>query len=689
MMSPKLTSDHLSRCAVVYVRQSKASQVREHQESGLLQYSLEKLAREQGFSSVDIVDEDQGITASGCAERTGFRRVAGRVLDGEVGAIVCLEASRLSRNCRDWHYLLEMCALVGVVVIDPQGVYDPRLSNDRLLLGIKGSLAEYELAVLQQRMLAARDAKVARGKLRFQLPPGYIWDELGQIVVDPDERVADRIRLVFEMFGKLGSARQLAEWLRAHDTPVPCRERNGSVAWRKATRQQVARFLKHPIYAGAYVWGRTKTETKRVGDRLRKTQGHPKPPEQWRVLIEDDHPAYISWAEFERNQQMLRDNSHNWPGERKSGRGGRALLTGLVRCGHCGRKMSVHYRSDHGHRYRCRGESDTGGRACIMVEGTRLDDAVREQLLSALAPHAVKAALQAVDAAQKASTELRAAVLQELESARYEARLAERRYDAVDPDKRLVARQLEARWEEALQRVRDIERQLERLDAETRRSRTVDQAELLALAADLPTVWNAPGASDALRQRIVHLLVHEVIITRTDGTTELALHWSGGCHTQLRLARRGSATTVSTTRAPSAIEVVRKMGGRWPDRTIALTLNRQQLRTDDGYTWTEASVRKLREHLGLPSLTWSHQPPAGTIPLSKAAARLSVTSRAVRHLITEGILQATQPIPGGPWIIEESQLEHERVIQAAKRWRLHSKSLNDNDSETLEIPGIP
>jgi DNA invertase Pin-like site-specific DNA recombinase len=688
MMSPKLTRDHLDRCALVYVRQSGRAQVRNHPESALLQYNLEALAREQGFSSVDVVDGDQGVSAAGCAERSAFDRIAVRVIAGEIGAILCLEASRLARNGRDWHTLVEACALVGVVVIDPQGVYDPRLSNDRLLLGIKGTLAEHELAVLQQRMLVARDAKAARGELRFQLPPGYVWDELGRIVVDPDERVASRVRLVFETFPQLGSTRRLADWLRARETPLPTLQRDGTLAWRRATRHMVGRFLKHPIYAGAYVWGRTGTERRIVGDRLRKTLGHPRPQEQWRVLIRDDHPAYLSWAEFTRNQQMLQDNAHHRPRERKSGRGGRALLTGLVRCGHCARRMRVGYRSDGGYCYRC-GADREEGRSCFSVAGARLDQSVTEQILSALAPHAVQAALQAVEVAQKTSAELRDAVQRELDSAHYEARLAERRYEAVDPDKRLVARELEARWEAALQHVGHVERQLERLDAEARQCRTVDQAKLLALASDLPNVWDAPEASNELRQRIVHLLLHEAIIARLDDGISLTLHWAGGCHTELRLPRRGSAAPLAA-HAPSALEVVQKMGGHWPDRTIALTLNRQQIRTADGNTWTEAAVRELRERLGLPSLRSPHsRASTTTLTLGQAAARLSVTTRAVRRFIREGILQATQPFPGAPWAIEEAALKHERVIEALLRQRAKDKPLKIHDSETLALPGIP
>ncbi len=394
-MSPKITPDHLGRSAVVYVRQSTMAQVLENTESQRRQYGLAETARALGFASVDVIDDDLGRSGSGSVDRPGFQKLVASVCAGSVGAVFCVEASRLARNGRDWHHLIDLCALVGTLVVDPDGTYDPRLVNDRLLLGLKGTMSEYELSLLRQRGLAARDSKARRGELRFALPPGYCWTELGQIEIDPDERVADAVRLVLRKFGELGSARQVMLWLQDAGLKLPAMRRNTQVCkidWRPAAYHTVLQILRHPIYAGTYVFGRTADRTRVVDGRARKTTGHSKPRAAWNVLLRDHHPEYISWEQFEANQQLISENAHMQKRtERKSARGGRALLTGLVRCGRCGRTMRVFYgsRSGHAHRYQCRGDdSHVGGWLCIGIGGLRVDRAVAEQIVEAVSDHA-------------------------------------------------------------------------------------------------------------------------------------------------------------------------------------------------------------------------------------------------------------------------------------------------------------
>jgi len=688
MRSAKLTSEHLRRGAVVYVRQSTTAQVHEHRESTRRQYELRGLAEEYGFASVTVVDDDLGRSGSGHVERPGFERLLGLVVCGEVGAIVCLEGSRLARNGRDWQHLLDMCGIVGAVVIDPQGIYDPRVGNDRLLLGIKGSLAEYELSILRERMIAARDGKAERGELRFLLPPGYAWDELGRVVIDPDARVSETIRLIFRLFDELGSARQVAMRLRASGVSVPTQDRTGKLAWLPARRKKVARMLRHPMYAGAYVWGRTEAHTRVVEGRPRRTHGHPRAHGDWRVLLRDHHAGYISWEQYERNQRALAENTHCMARTRKAGRGGAALLTGLLRCSRCGRRMSVRYRTA-GHRYTCRGDSDEVGGGCFSVAGARIDEAVRRQLLLALAPHAIDAASQAANDAEQAGAEIRAAVRRDLEHARYEARLAERRYEAVDPDKRLVARELETRWEAALLQVRETERRLEALEAEARQQHAADRTMLLRLAADLEAAWEAPGATNETRQRLVHLLIYEVLVDCTDTSLTLTLHWHGGRHTELTLPRRGTANAVAQDAPPGAHAVLRKMAGRWSDLSIARTLNRQRREGQDcnGPSWTAARVGVLRQQLGLPDPV-ADDADGPTLTLSQAAEHLGVSRRAVRNLIDEGILPASQALPGAPWGIDKAALEYERVRDAAQRARLERNRLKSHDPEAPLLPGL-
>ena len=569
-MNPKITPDHLGRGAVVYVRQSTMGQVTENTESQRRQYALAESARSLGFASVTVIDDDLGRSGSGLIERPGFQKLVASVCAGSIGAVFCIEASRLARNGRDWHHLIDLCALVGTLVIDPDGTYDPRLVNDRLVLGLKGTMSEYELSLLRQRGLASRDSKARRGELRFALPPGYCWNETGQIEIDPDERICDAIRLVLAKFRELGSARQVLLWAQDRGLQLPVTRNNSSkcrIEWRSAAYHTVLQILRHPIYAGAYVFGRTCDRTRVVDGRARKTTGHSKPMDTWNVLLRDHHPGYISWEEFEANQQLILENAHmKKRTERKSARGGRALLTGLVRCGRCGRTMRVCYgsRSGHPHRYHCRGDdSHVGGWLCIGIGGVRIDRAVTAQIVEAVSEHAVEAAIRAADQSLKADDDIRHAMCRELEDARYEASLAARRYEAVDPSKRLVARELETRWNTALERVAHIEDRIARHNSAAALRPKIDRAALLSLAHDLPAAWNAPGADARTKQRITHILIREVVIDLDDATNEavVTIHWHGGRHTELRVSRVRCGR-YPQDRHPSPVEVVRKLGGQ-------------------------------------------------------------------------------------------------------------------------------
>ena len=386
-MSARITTEHLRRAAVVYVRQSTMAQVMGNLESQRRQYDLAGEAQAKGFASVTVIDDDLGRSGSGRSERPGFERLVALVCSGEVGAVYCIEASRLARNGRDWHHLIDLCALAGSLVIDPDGAYDPRLVNDRLLLGLKGTMSEYELSLMRQRGIAARDAKAQRGEFRFMLPPGFCWSEAGRIEIDPDEHVADTIRLVFTKFRELGSARQVLLWLRDAAIKMPVVRRNVDVCklvWKAAAYHSVVQILHNPLYAGAYAFGRTGQRTRLTEGRAR-TVGGRKARNEWSVLLRDHHPGYITWQEFEDNQKLLLENAHMKKNcARKSARGGRALLTGLMRCGHCGRMMRIFYGmgKSNAHRYQCRGDdAHVGSGLCIGIGGVRIDRAVAHEIL--------------------------------------------------------------------------------------------------------------------------------------------------------------------------------------------------------------------------------------------------------------------------------------------------------------------
>jgi DNA invertase Pin-like site-specific DNA recombinase len=697
MMNPKISPEHLSRSAVVYVRQSTPGQVAENTESQQRQYALVESARAMGFANVAVIDDDLGRSGSGLVERPGFQKLVAMVCGGSIGAVFCIEASRLARNGRDWHHLIDLCALVGTLVIDHDGVYDPRQVNDRLLLGLKGSMSEYELSLLRQRGLAARDSKALRGELQIALPPGYCWDELGRLVMDPDERVADAIRLVFSKFRELGSARQVLLWAKQADVKMPVlQQRAGAehIKWQPPAYHQILAVLKHPMYAGAYVFGRRGNRTQVVEGRARKTSGHHKPMKAWNVLLRDHHPGYISWEEFEEHQRMIEDNAHMQKRtSRKSGRGGRALLTALTRCGRCGRMMRVFYgmRSGHAHRYQCRGDDKhVGAGLCIGIGGVRVDRAVAELLLEAVSSHAVDAAIKAVALASQEDEGIKLAVQRELEQARYEVGLAARRYEAVDPAKRLVARELEARWNNALEQIQQIEGRLAEMKVASASRPDIDRDALMTLAHDLPKAWNALGTDARTKQRLTQILIHEVVIDLDETSNEavVTIHWHGGRHTETRVART-SIGRYPDDRHPGPVEVMRKLGGQWPDRELAVTMNRMRCKSADGQTWTTVRVRELRERLGIAAFN-PGESTRKVISVDETAHRLKICVGSVHRLIRSGALPATQLMPSAPWQVPVEALASEAVLIGVRDIieRRPRNIVDLPDEMTLSLPGF-
>ena len=667
-MNTKITPDHLRRAAVVYVRQSTMTQVTGNLESQRRQYDLAGAAATTGFASVTVIDDDLGRSGSGSMERPGFERLVAQVCSGDVGAVYCIEASRLARNGRDWHHLIDLCALAGTLVIDPDGAYDPRLVNDRLLLGLKGTMSEYELSLMRQRGIAARDSKAGRGELRFMLPPGLCWSEVGKIEIDPDEHVAETIRLVFAKFRELGSGRQVFLWLRSADIKMPVVLRNVDVCklvWKAPAYHSVMQILHNPLYAGAYAFGRRAQRTRIIDGRARKATGVRKPRDEWSVLLRDNHQGYISWREYEENYKLLTENAHMKKNcARKSARGGRALLTGLMRCGRCGRMMRVFYGSAKGnaHRYQCRGDdAHVGVGLCIGIGGVRVDRAVAMQILEAVSDRAVEAAIFASDQVERSQRDVIAAIERDLEGARYEALLASRRYELVDPAKRHFARELEARWNDALERVGLLERKIKDLSALSAARPVIDRGRLLQLAQDLPTVWNAPSTETRTKQRLIHILVQEIICDLDDATNEavLLIHWTGGRHTEVRVARVKTGRYPAEL-APSAVEALRKLGGHWPDRELAVSLNRMLCKTGDGESWTTVRVRDMRERLGIPEYD-ATKVDVPMISLMKAAEKLGICVGSAKSLVQRGILPATQILPGSPWMVPVEVLSSEAV----------------------------
>lgn len=674
-MNPKLTSDRVGRRAVVYIRQSSPGQLIRNQESQRRQYGLADQARELGFKDVIVIDDDLGRSGSGLMSRPGFQRLVAEVCAGEVGAVFCIEASRLARNGRDWHHLIELCGMVGCVIVDPDGIYDPALVNDRLLLGLKGTMSEFELNLLRQRSLEAIRQKASRGELKILLPVGLCWTGIGRIEKNPDRRVQQAIELVFTKMTELGSVRQGLLWFRQEKVSLPTFPREPGepkIVWKLPVYNTVLKILTNPAYAGAYAFGKTCARVRVVDGRPHKTAGHRKPRSEWIVLIRDHHPGYISWEQYECNQMLIASNAHMKSRmEPKAGRGGRALLSGMLRCRRCGRMLHVSYTgSDNALRYHCKGAHvNHGENWCISFGGLRPDEAVGREVLNAITGNAVEAALEAAEQLRSRKEEQRRTLELEVEQARYEAHLASRRYEAVDPTNRLVAAELEARWNVALRNASKLAGELEKFNLRVESTAMPDRELLLGLARDLPTVWNAPSTDMRLKQRIVRILVQEIVADIDEKTSEIVLlmHWAGGRHSELRVkknatGRHGRCTSIE------AIEVIRQMCGKFPDEQIAATLNRIGLRTGVGQSWTENRVYSARHYHQLPGYDPNGQS-NGMLTMDEAAQRLGVSPASVRRLIESKKLPASQVVACAPWQIPVEALESETVRTAVRNMK--------------------
>jgi len=659
----------LRRKAIVYVRQSTAQQVQSNVESQRRQYELVDVARRRGFTDVEIIDDDLGRSASGAVERPGFDRLVAALCAGQVGAVLCLDASRLARNGRDWHHLLELCGLVDARVIDLDGVYDPCRPNDRLLLGMKGSISEFELGIIRSRMYDAARSKAKRGELRISIPIGFTWDRHVGLGLDPDRRLQEVIRLVFEKFRELGSARQVLLWMAAQKIhfPYPSNGRTlTSFEWRPIRYRNVISILKNPFYAGVYAYGKSEKRTSIVDGRARKTYGHHKPMGAWEVFIKDHHEGYIHWVDYERNQTILAANAYSRVGDTKSARGGRALLAGLICCARCGRRLNVAYAGRYPRPvYRCdRPNLQLGHRRCLSFGGKRIDETIAAEMLRAVAPMAIEAAQEAERMLRDEGKDRRHIAELELQQAQYDASLAERRYAACDPDNRLIAAQLEKAWEAALQRVEACR---QRLDGMREQDAGAACPDLTGLADDLSVAWKAPKTTMRTRQRLVRAMITEIIVDVDEGAGEIVLviHWKGGQHTELRIRKPRTGEHGCNT-PEQALAVMRSMAGRWSDEHIAASLNRMGMPTGQGKTWTAKRVGDLRRVHGIHGYL-SADKNGEWLTLRDAAAKLGVSHHQVRKLIHAGVLVSRQIMPDAPHQIRAVDLTSEQVVAALKR----------------------
>ena len=673
LVPAKITAQHLERTAYVYVRQSTMTQVHEHLESQRRQYALAEHARTWGWQQVEVVDDDLGRSGSGRVSRPGFERLVAAVCDEHVGAVFALEASRLARNNRDWHHLVDLCGLTGTLLIDGEGVYDPRDFNDRLLLGLKGTMSEWELGVLRQRSLEALRLKAARGELFTTVPIGYVRTRDDRVELDPDLRIQAAIRMVFRQLLTLGSLRQVLLWCRSEQITLPAVEYGPfgrQIVWKLPVYNTMHKLATNPIYAGAYVFGRTLTETRVRGGRATKRTTR-REAADWPVFLPEHHPGYITWDEYTALQTQRQENAQ-MQGRMSRGapRHGTALLAGLLRCRRCGRRLHVAYSGANGtvRRYDCRGAMINHGTGkCLSFGGLAIERAVEDALFAVVAPGAIDAALAVAATAHAQQHERRTHAQLALEQLRYDAERARRQYDAVDPSHRLVAAELERRWNAALDAVAAQERHLAGLTT-VAAAPLVDGLALRALAEDLPRVWHDPHSDARLKKRIVRTLIDELVVDVSPDDTRLhvIVRWAGGQHSALDVRKKRKGEHRHCT-SEDVVTLVRALVRVLPDGQIAAVLNRLGYTTGRGNTWTATRVVTLRSTHALPVYDPVVAEREGWCTLDAAARRLDVSPTVVRSLITRGLLPAQQVIATAPWVIQAADLETKAVQQYVAR----------------------
>lgn len=676
-VNPKITADHLSRKAIVYLRQSSPGQVKHNKESQGLQYALAQHARTLGFSQVDIIDTDLGVSAApGARRREGFNQLLADVALGKVGLILSREVSRLSRSDKDWCHLLELCRFYNTLIGDAEQVYNVNFMDDQLVLGIKGTLSVVELSVLKMRMLQGKEAKARRGELICTLTPGYVLDLDDRVIKDPDHRVQYAIALIFRMFRKLGSLRKTYRWFRENGIEVPVNKSIGGqfqLVWKPPSSSFVRDVVNNPFYAGAYVYGRRPVEVVIRDGQPHKQQHGYIPPEEVKVFIKDHHEGYISWQTYEQNRAMLKQNSGNFSADERvhAAREGQGLLAGLLRCGRCGRKLHVRYWGRRGKqgRYLCAGTYQHGGHYCLGFATTKVDQRISAELLSVISPLGIEASVRAAEELDRHENEQQRALHLQLQQLEYEAQRAFEQYNRVDPANRLVADTLEKRWNEKLEAVDQLRRVLASTQNKQYVSEDKNKTILTDLGKNFSHAWHHPSCSMALKKRITRLLIHEIIANLDEQTQQLhfIIHWQGGAHTRIEMPRPQSAARAHKTDEQD-LDLICKMAPRYSDLEIARVLSSQGRKTGKGQRWTQKSVAYIRKRYRL----GDHDPNGNGDILSLTQARklCSVSDGTIRRLVEAKILPATQVAPWAPLEIRREDLESEvvqHILETLKR----------------------
>lgn len=680
----KVTAVHLARNAYLYVRQSTLRQVLTNTESTTRQYALRQKAIALGWPADQVVtiDTDQGQSGASAADREGFQHLVSEVGMGRAGIVLGLEVSRLARNNADWHRLLEICALSGTLICDEDGLYDPADFNDRLVLGLKGTMSEAELHYIRSRLRGGQLSKARRGELRMGLPVGLVHDPAGKVVLDPDAGVQDAIRYLFATFARTGSARAVVTTFAAEALKFPVwirkGERKGELVWAPLTHWVVLRILHNPRYAGAFVYGRRR---ERIGPSGRKTYGD-LPREQWTAFFPDSHPGYVTWEQYETNQKLLRANATARGEDRSAGpaREGTALLQGLVVCGKCGKRMTVGYHNRGGVEvpdYQCARHSiNSGGPRCQMVPGAGVDAAIGQLLLDTVTPLAMEVALTVQTELEQRADDADVLRRQQVQRAKQRVDLARRRYLAVDPDNRLVADTLEADWNESLRALQTAKDDYDTASINGALSEE-NKTRIRALATDFPALWSNPETPPRERKRMVRLLIDDVTLTRTD-QIHARVRLRGGQTRSMALPIPLKTWQARQTH-PDTLAALDRLLDEHTDGETATRLNTAGHKSGNGKAFTSRIVLDLRRTNGLPS-RYERLRARGLLTIAELARHLGVHPTTIKNWHKAELLtshKATdknerlfeRPQPGDPQLVarQGSPLRNREPIRSTQR----------------------
>ncbi|MHC4458679.1 MAG: recombinase family protein [Planctomycetota bacterium] len=676
----KIKPIHLKRNAIIYIRQSTLMQVRENIESTKQQYNLKERAISLGWDStqVQLIDEDMGLSATSSDKRTGFQKLVAQVSLSQVGAIFGLEVSRLARSCSDWYRLLELCALGDTLIIDQDGIYNPNLYNDRLVLGLKGTLSEAEIHILKLRLWGGKLTKAKEGRLRFPLPVGFIWDDNGQIIFDPNERVVDSIRLLFNTFEQVGSAFKVVQYFTQNQLLFPKRDYRalsaGQLYWGALTHGRVLNILHNPMYAGAYAFGKSTQQASKKASKPNCGNTIRLPMEEWEVLLKDHHPGYISWETYLENKAVLEANltwKQNTPSPPREGV---ALLQGIAICGCCGRKFRVRYTGNGGYylTYECGYARVNYGisTSCPSFSGAYLDQAVSEIFLSALSEAKISISLQAFDKIEAQERLVDKQWQQRIQQAEYEAELAARRYYTVEPENRLVARTLEAEWNEKLKLQERVKQEYQAFKNEhPPRLTKEDREQIIQLANRLPVVFNSEGTSSRDKKRLLRILIQDVTLTKLKdlSKTQLTIHWKSGMTTTHFTDNPLPASEKRKT-PQATIDLINQLSEQHSDHKIAEILNHRDILSANGQSFTVSKIKYLRYSRritstckDLPSLRDKGPRADGSYSTRQLAEILDVDPHTIFNWRKKGIINGYQAQANSPWWFKLSSEEIDQL----------------------------